>query len=698
MALVNVKINGIDVKTEEGSTILQAAKIAGFEIPTLCHAEGLEPFTSCFICVVKVDGGRGNLVPSCATKVTEGMSVTVESDEIAESRRMNLNLLLSDHSGDCVAPCTVACPSSIDIQGFLSLVREGRESDAAKLIRETAPIPGALGRICPRPCETACRRNRVEDSISICYMKRHISDTEIKEFGQVQLPEPAPDTNKHVAIIGAGPAGMTAAYFLRLQGHSVTVFEAHAKSGGMLRYGIPYYRLTDQTLKDEFDAIEGLGVEVKYNTVIGRDMSAKHLEADYDALVIAIGAQGASSMRVEGEELPGVYSGIDYLGQIGEGQDPDIGKKVVVVGGGNTAIDVARTAVRKGAEVTVLYRRTRAEMPASSFEIDEALHEGVKIEFLAAPVKVEQNGNSVVVRSIRMELGEPDASGRRRPMPIKGSEYEIKASSVISAIGQKVVTDGIIDTGVGLTRWGTIVADPVTFMTDRPGIFTCGDCQTGADIAVRAVGNARKTAYSVNQFLNGEEVTGESEQFNSTMGALEDISEEVFKGYEKKPKVEMPLISDNERVTTFTEIETGFSRINAKEEAERCLECGCEAANECKLRIYSTEYGADQSYFAGDIRDFQNDHSHAAIKMEVNKCINCGACVRACAEIKGFNVLAYVGRGFGTRMVSPFGRSLVDTICDGCGECVTVCPTAGIMYQKGVKKEIVEGPIKGAVK
>ena len=686
MALVNVKINGIDLEVEEGSTILEASKTAGFEIPTLCHVEGLEPFTSCFICAVKIDGGKGNLVPSCATKIADGMSVTVESDEIAESRRMNLNLLLSDHSGDCVAPCTDACPSSIDIQGFLALVREGKESEAAKLIREKAPIPGALGRICPRPCETACRRNRVEESISICYMKRHISDTEIKEFGQVQLPEPASDTEKHVAIIGAGPAGMTAAYYLRLQGHSVTVIEAHAKSGGMLRYGIPYYRLTNESLNDEFDAIERLGVDVKYNTVIGRDMSAKQLEADYDALVIAIGAQGASSMRVEGEELPGGYSGIDYLGQIGEGVDPDIGDNVVVVGGGNTAIDVARTAIRKGAEVTVLYRRTRAEMPASSFEIDEALHEGVKINFLAAPVKVEQKGNSVVVRSVKMELGEPDASGRRRPMPIDGSEFEIEASSVISAIGQKVVTDGIADTGVGFTRWGTVVADPDTFMTDRPGIFTCGDCQTGADIAVRAVGNARKAAYSVNQFLNGEELTGEPVLFNSTMGALEDIDEEVFKGYGKKAKVEMPLISDTERRTTFVEIETGFNRVNAKEEAERCLECGCEAANECKLRIYSTEYGADQSYFAGDIRDFQNDHTHASIKMEVNKCINCGACVRACAEIKGFNVLAYVGRGFTTRMVTPFGRSLVDTICDGCGECVAVCPTAGIMYQKGVEE------------
>lgn len=239
----------------------------------------------------------------------------------------------------------------------------------------------------------------------------------------------------------------------------------------MMRYGIPYYRLTDQTLKDEFDAIERLGVDVKYNTAVGKDITAKKLEAQYDSIVIAIGAQGASSMRVEGEDLPGVYSGIDYLGKLAEGKEPYIGNNVVIVGGGNTAIDVSRSAIRTGAKATILYRRTRAEMPASSFEIDEALEEGVEIQFLAAPVKITSSGSSVKVSCIRMELGEPDASGRRRPVPVEGSEFEIEASAVISAIGQKVIPDGIIDTGVGLTRWGTIQTDPKTFMTDRPGIL-----------------------------------------------------------------------------------------------------------------------------------------------------------------------------------------------------------------------------------
>jgi formate dehydrogenase major subunit len=679
MSDVTVKINDTAVSVPEGSTILEAATKAGFDIPTFCHSENLVPFTSCFMCAVKIEGGKGNLVPSCATKVRDGMAVTVESEEVDAARRMCLNLLLSDHCGDCLPPCEDACPASIDIRGFMTLVAEGRELEAEKLIREKAPIGGILGRICPRPCEDACRRTRVDEPMSICYMKRYISDYEYRELGKRDLPAPGKDTGKRVAIIGAGPAGMTAAYYLRLQGHAVTVFESRKKSGGMLRYGIPYYRLPDEVLMDQLGTVEKLGGEVRYNTHVGRDITAKELERDYDSLLVAIGAQGAASIRVPGEDLEGVYSGIDYLGKLAEDEEPEIGKQVLVIGGGNTAIDVARSALRKGADVTILYRRTRAEMPASDFEIDEAVHEGVKIEYLTAPVSIEKSGAGLSAQCLKMELGEADTSGRRRPVPVEGSEYRIEASSVIGAIGQKVSPEGVADLGIELTRWGSILADEKTYMTSRPGIFTCGDCQTGADIAVRAVGAGRKAAYSINQYLNKEEVTGEPVLFNSRMGELKDVSEDLFKDVAKQPKVEMPLIADEQRVTTFAEIETGFSVEAARKEAERCLKCGCDAADDCKLREYSTRYGADQAYFGGERRDYEVDSSHEKIKMQFNKCINCGNCVRACAEIKGFDVFAYVNRGFVTRMRAPFGKSLVDTSCDGCGECVKVCPTAGVM-------------------
>ncbi|MDC7226251.1 MAG: FAD-dependent oxidoreductase [Spirochaetales bacterium] len=683
MSEVTVKINNKDVSVEDGSTILDAARKAGFDIPTFCHSENLKPFTSCFICAVKVEGGRGNLVPSCSTKVRDGMAVTVESEEVDAARRMALNLMLSDHCGDCLPPCEDACPASIDIKGFMGLVAEGRELDAAKLIREKAPIGGALGRICPRPCEDACRRNRVEEAMSICSMKRYISDSEYRELqGKRDLPAPGADTGKKVAIIGAGPAGMTAAYFLRLQGHAVTVFEAHKKSGGMLRYGIPYYRLPDVVLNDQFGNIENLGVEVRYNTKVGEDISLKAIESEYDSLIVAVGAQSASSARVPGEDLEGVYAGIDYLASLADHCQPDIGNKVVVIGGGNTAIDAARSALREGADVTILYRRTRAEMPASEWEIDEALEEGVKIQYLAAPTLIEKDGNGLSVECIKMELGEADASGRRRPVPVEGSEYKINVDSVITAIGQKVDAVFVNEAGIELTRWGTVLSDNKTFMTNRPGVFACGDCQTGADIAVKAVGAGRKTAVSVDQFLKGEEVKGEPVLFNSRMGELNDVSEKLFEGVEECPRVEMPIISEAKRVSSFEEVETGFSVEEARKEAARCLQCGCDAANDCKLRDYATRYGADQNYFGGERREFEVDKSHELVKMEFSKCINCGSCVRACAEIKGLDVLAYVDRGFVTRMKAPFGRSLVDTACDGCGECVKVCPTGAIVMKK----------------
>ncbi len=683
MSEVTVKINNIDVRIEAGSTILEAARKAGFDIPTFCNADGLKPFTSCFICAVKIEGGKGNLVPSCSTRVRDGMSVTVESEEIDAARRMALNLMLSDHCGDCLPPCEDACPASIDIRGFMTLVAEARELDAENLIREKVPIGGVLGRVCPRPCEDACRRTRVDEPMAICAMKRYLSDAEYRELqGKRDYPAAGEDTGKRVAVIGAGPAGMTAAYFLRQKGHAVTVFESHKKSGGMLRYGIPYYRLPDVVLNDQFDYIEKMGVEVKYETEVGKDLPIKDLEMSYDSLLIAVGAQVAASARVKGEDLEGVYTGIEYLGSVGEEEEADIGDRVVVIGGGNTAMDCARSAIRRGADVTILYRRTRNEMPASPWEVDEAIEEGADIEFLSAPLSIEKDGGDLVIKVQKMELGPADGSGRRKPVPIEGSEYELRASSVIGAIGQKVAADFVSEIGVELTRWGTIFSDEKTFMTNRPGIFACGDCQTGADIVVRAVGAGRKAAVSIDQYLNGQDVTGELVRFNSRMGALDNVSNKLFSGISKSPRVEMPIISDKKRVSTFDEVETGFSIEEARKEAARCLKCGCDAAEDCKLREYSTRYGADQKYFGGERRGFELDISHELIKMEFGKCINCGNCVRACAEIKGFDVLTYVNRGFVTRMRAPFGKALVDTNCDGCGECVKVCPTAAVIMKK----------------
>ena len=326
-------------------------------------------------------------------------------------------------------------------------------------------------------------------------------------------------------------------------------------------------------------------------------------------------------------------------------------------------------------------------MPANDIEIEEALHEGVRFEYLTAPVRIEKDGGTLKLTLVKMELGEPDASGRRSPKPIAGSEYSVSATAVIGAIGQRVLPEPANELGLELTRNGVILTDPQTFQTKREGIFACGDCQTGADIAVRAVGNGRRTAVAVDQYLRDEELIGEPVLFNSRMGPLDTVSEELFKDAKRQERITMPAISDNERLTTEKEVETGFVPAAARKEAERCLECGCDAVKACKLREYATKYGADQNYFGPPVeadsrRAYQADYTHPKIKMQTGKCINCAACVRACAEVKGLNVLGLVNRGFATRMLVPFGESLAGTQCDGCGECTRVCPTAGIREKK----------------
>ncbi len=671
--MVTLTIDNRPVTVEPGTTVLEAARRLGIRIPTLCHVPGLEPVSSCFLCTVQIEGRR-NFSPACAMPVSEGMAVTTGSEDVRNARRMALELLLSDHAGDCVAPCAAKCPAGLDIPGFVYQIARGDTSRAMEVISERLALPGALGRICPRLCEQECRRRDHDQGLAIGALHRYATD---RDRGS-HRPACARPSGKSVAIVGAGPAGLSAAFYLLQKGHRCTLFDAKPAAGGMLRYGIPAHRLPKDALDMEIDAIRKLGAEFRFGSRWGVDFTITELRREHDAVFLAIGAQRAEKLRCEGEEL--ALSGIELLERVATGGRPSLGENVIVIGGGNTAMDCARAAVRLGARnVRVLYRRTQREMPCLMSEAEEAQAEGVEIEFLVAPLRVDRNGDGKLSLTCRrMELGEPDASGRRRPVPIAGSEFVIECSTVIAAIGQTVDRSVAEREGLKMTSWG-IAADPQTLSTSRPGVFAGGDAVLGADLAVRAVAAGRMAAASIDQFLRGEAAGGAPMRNVSAMRPIDDAERaEIFRDIEKAARVRMPEIDRQRRLTCFDEVETGLPDADAEREARRCMSCGCRKSDCCGVRALATEYGADPYRFAGARRRFAQDLSHPEIIYEPGKCIQCDACVRVAVQAGEPLGLSIVGRGFDVAVGVPFGRPLSEGLRTVARRSAEVCPTGAL--------------------
>jgi len=696
VALIKMSLNGREVEVEEGLTILEAAREHGIEIATLCHDDQLEPFTSCWVCAVKLEGMR-RYIPSCGTRVAPGMKILTDTEDVRAVRRMALELLLSNHRGDCIAPCKAACPASVDVQGYIALIAEGKYRAATKLVKSVNPFPLSIGRVCTRPCESECRRNAVDGAVGIDYLKRFAADWDAGH-GQAYTPDVAPSTGHRVAMVGAGPASLTAAYYLAQKGHAVTIFEALPAGGGMLRYGIPEYRLPKGTLDTEIGLITALGVEVEYGAALGRDFTLADLfDRGYEAVFLGLGAMGSRKMKVPGEELDGVWAGTEFLKKMGLGEDVRIGRHVAVIGGGNTAIDAARTSLRLGAEkVTVVYRRSRVEMPAWDVEVEAALHEGVEMHFLSAPTRIEGAGACERMEFIRMELGEPDDSGRRRPVPIEGSEAIIEVDNVIAAIGQVPDLSAIHDTvendadsleaKLELTRWGTIVADEVTGATAVDGVYSGGDVVNGAATAIEAIAAGGSAAAAIDAYLSGESTFVPQKRFNIQKERWDAFPESELSAVERKERAEMPELSVDERIRTFDEVELGFTEKQAREEAARCLECGCVSAFTCRLREYAAEYDASFDCFGGEVVSDEPDERHPFIRLEPEKCILCARCVRICDEVEGATALGLFRRGFETQMKPSLDRPLAETSCESCGQCVSSCPTAALSVKVDLPK------------
>ncbi|MBR3588089.1 MAG: FAD-dependent oxidoreductase [Clostridia bacterium] len=671
MDKIKLIIDGKEIIADKGTTILSAAKDNGIEIPTLCHSDRVALYGACGLCTVEAEG-IPKLLRACSAKASDGMVIHTDSERVKKSRKIALELLMSDHTGDCVGPCSLNCPAGTDCQGYVKLISQGNFHEAVALIKEKLPLPASIGRVCPHPCENACRRQMVEDSISIAYLKAFAADEDMKE--NTFVPEVAPDSGKKVAVIGGGPAGLTVSYFLRTKGHSVTIFDAMPYMGGMLRYGIPEYRLPKKIVEAEVQQIANLGVEMKNNVKIGKDISFETLRKEYDAVVVAIGAWSSLSMRCEGENLNGVVGGIDFLREVNEGKRPDIGNRVAIVGGGNTAMDACRTARRLGAEeVYVIYRRTRDEMPAEKIEIDEAEEEGVTFKFLTNPAEfIGEDGKVTSVKLQVMELGEPDSSGRRSPVPVEGKFETLPIDTAIMAIGQKVNTSGFEE--IELNKKGIISANERTFRTSLEGVFAIGDATNrGASIAIEAIGEAEKASKVIDAYLFGMDIP-----YRKPFVSEKEVTPEMLKDKEKASRAEMPVMSAEKRVKTFDEIALGFTKEQAIAEASRCLECGCHDYHDCKLIKYANWYDIKPERFAGMKNIFPKETKLVSIERDQSKCILCGLCVRICDEVAKKGILGLVGRGFTTTIKPEFDNDDVISFCKDCHKCADACPTGAL--------------------
>ena len=676
MSEIKIIIDGIECVGQAGDTILQIATKAGIYIPTLCHHESVAKYGACGLCVVEAENSP-KLMRACATAAGNGMVIRTNGPRIAQARKIALELLMSDHEGDCKGPCHLNCPARTDIQGYVKQIALGNDKEAVRIIKEKIPLPASIGRVCPHPCEEKCRRQLVEQPLSIAYLKAFAADNDLASNDPFK-PAVAKATGKKVAIVGGGPAGLSAAYQLAVKGHAVTVLDMMPEMGGMLRYGIPEYRLPKAVLAAEVAAIAALGVELKNNVKVGKDVTLESLQADYDAVLVAVGAWKSTSIGCEGDKLTGVLGGIDVLREVNLGGRPDLGKNVAVVGGGNVAMDACRTAVRLGAEnVYVIYRRTRAEAPAEDLEIEEALEEGVDFKWLTNPAEIiGKDGKVTQIKLQVMELGEPDASGRRSPVPVEGKFEILDVDTVISAIGQRCALEGF--EALTQTRKGTIEASENNGSTNIPGVFAVGDATNrGPSIAVRAIGEANDAATAIDAYLSGKDMTIPTPYYSERK-----VTAENFADREKIARAEMSCKDPAYRRGNFDAVINGFTDEQARAEAKRCLECGCHDFDECRLIVCANDQEIHPERLAGAKHQCFTERKLQIIERDQGKCVLCNLCVRTCEENAKKGILGLVGRGFETVIKPEFQDDAVIAGCKDCLMCANVCPTGALKILK----------------
>jgi len=503
-----------------------------------------------------------------------------------------------------LAPCRIACPAGTDWPRVLALLSERKFVEAWQLIKQENPLAGVCGRVCYHPCEAVCNRKHFDEAVSIQALERFVADScfELnREFPLIERKE------KRVAIVGSGPAGLSCGYFLAKEGFQATIFEAESEPGGMLRVGIPAYRLPREILNKEIEDIAALGVEFELNTRLGSDLDLERLWQRYDAVFIATGAHRSRPLQILGEDERGVLTGLEFLKAVNAGQNVNIGRRVLVIGGGNTAIDAARTALRLGARPLIVYRRTRTEMPAIPEEIEEAEHEGIEFVYLAAPQKIQRFDGKLEVEFMRMELGAPDASGRRSPIPIPGSEFVMEADSVLKAVGEEPdlsLLSERLETSTG------IVMNNPRGLLERAGIFIGGDAQTGPSTVIDAIASGKKAARAIMHYLKADRAQTEAKLFEEV--PFERLNLEYFT---LQPRSEAPYLPIAERMKSFSEVKGPLSLEQALKEARRCFSCGvCNFCDNCRI-------------FCPDVAV---SRKNGAYEIDLEYCKGCGICAQEC--------------------------------------------------------------------
>lgn len=694
MKKIRLSIDAVQLSVEPGTTILEAARQAGTTIPTLCYlSDKLPNEAHCEVCMVACEGREG-LITSCSTPVEEGMEITTDSEEVRAHRQERLAALASAHFGDCKAPCSLTCPGQINVQGYIAHIAKGQYAEAVRLVMEKNPLPFSVGRLCRRFCESRCRRVLLDDPIAINHLKRFAADWCMSNQVDLNIQQ-QPATGKKIAVVGGGPAGLSGAYYLAKNGHTVTIFEAEEQLGGLLRYGVPEFKVPKNVLDYEIETILKLGIEVKCNHRLGQDITLDELNSRFDATLLTTGAGIDQPLEIPGADLPGVLPGLEFLRKYNAGETGELykGKTAAVIGGNNIALESARSLIRLGYKaVTLVNLRTdESELTATPKTVSEAAKENVQFLFMVDPCEIKQLGSGLELVLAQMELGKPDKRGKQQLQPVPDAFDVLLVDTIIHAQGQMACTEGDAPFPVDFTPKNLIKANVRTSMTSMDGVYAAGEAASGTRALIQVVSSGRKAAENIHAAVMGIAEAPAESRFNFTRGkSFAAVDAKVLERFDKQERTLMPDRTPETAVLDNEEVRLGFNETAAKREADRCLECGCMAYDTCDFKqlCIDSDINLNKTGMAG-APAYSLDSSHPMLNVDLNKCVYCRRCVNACAyDALELSCTSQDEQGLATGISLRFNEK-----CVHCGQCADSCST-GTISKKDVLSPILNEDVR----